>query len=140
MRKVIRGKSFEVTLKTKISISFLLARSLSLIARINALQQLARIKDIWSDKEQRSLREKLFVSRLLQTWARADCAAGATWWPPATRWTFITAAHNVCFWHIADISTRSTNVRFFKGDIHCRHFRPFRCATLSREEQDHAAE
>ena len=54
-------------LKTKISISLLLARSLSLIARINALQLLARIKDIWSDKEQRSLRKKLFVSRLLQT-------------------------------------------------------------------------
>jgi hypothetical protein len=63
MRKVIRG----VTLKTKISISFLLARSLSLIARINALRLLVRIKDIWSDKEQRSLRRKLFVSRLLQT-------------------------------------------------------------------------
>jgi len=28
-----------------------LAQSLSLIARINALQLLARIKDIWSDKE-----------------------------------------------------------------------------------------
>jgi hypothetical protein len=28
---------------------------------------LARIKDIWLDKEQRSLRKKLFVSRLLQT-------------------------------------------------------------------------
>ena len=27
---------------------------------------LDRIKDIWSDKEQRSLRKKLFVSRLLQ--------------------------------------------------------------------------
>ena len=26
-----------------------------------------RIKDIWSDKEQRSLRKKLFVRRLLQT-------------------------------------------------------------------------
>ena len=62
MREVIRG-----TLKTKISTSFLLARSLSLIARINALQLLARIKDIWSDKEQRSLRKKLFVSRRLQT-------------------------------------------------------------------------
>jgi hypothetical protein len=44
-----------------------LARSLSLIARINALRLLARIKDIWSDKEQRSLRRKLFVSRFLQT-------------------------------------------------------------------------
>ena len=61
------GKSFEVTLKTKISISFLLARSLSLIARVSALQLLARIEDIWSDKEQRSLRKKLFVSRRLQT-------------------------------------------------------------------------
>ena len=60
--KVIRGYA-----KDKISISFLLARSLSLIARVNALQLLARIKDIWSDKEQRSLRTKLFVSRLLQT-------------------------------------------------------------------------
>ena len=62
MRKVIRGYA-----KEKISISFLLARSLSLIARVSALQLLARIKGIWSDKEQRSLRKKLFVSRLLQT-------------------------------------------------------------------------
>jgi hypothetical protein len=38
-------KSFEVTLRTKISISFPLARSLSLIARINARRLLARIKD-----------------------------------------------------------------------------------------------
>src|SRR5262249_7938642 len=35
--------------------------------RVNALQLLARIKDIWSDKEQRSLRKKLFVSCPLQT-------------------------------------------------------------------------
>ena len=60
MRKVI-----EVTLRTKISISFLLARSLFPIARINALQMLATLKDIWSGKEQRSLRKKLFVSRPL---------------------------------------------------------------------------
>ena len=33
---------------------------------------LARIKDIWSDKEQRSLRKTLFVSRLLQTSSRSD--------------------------------------------------------------------
>ncbi len=49
-------KSSELTLKTKISISFLLAQSLSLIARINASRLLAEIKDIWSDEEQRSLR------------------------------------------------------------------------------------
>jgi hypothetical protein len=66
-RSISRVKSFEVTLKIKIGALFLLARSLSLIARINDLQLLARIKDIWSDKEQRSLRKKLFVSRLLQT-------------------------------------------------------------------------
>jgi hypothetical protein len=52
MRKVIRGYA-----KEKISISFLLARSLSLIARINALRLLARIKDIQSDKERRPLRK-----------------------------------------------------------------------------------
>ena len=62
MRKVIQGYA-----KDKISIPLLLARSLSLIARINALQLLVRINDSWSDKEQRSLRKKLFVSRLLQT-------------------------------------------------------------------------
>jgi hypothetical protein len=60
MRKVIRGYA-----KDKISISFLLARSLSLIARINALRLLARIKDIWSGKAQRSLRKKLYVSRYI---------------------------------------------------------------------------
>src|SRR6516165_1685264 len=62
MRRVIRGYG-----KTKISISFLLARSLSLIARINALRLLARMKDIWSDKERRSFRKKRFVSCPLQT-------------------------------------------------------------------------
>src|SRR6516165_7174716 len=62
MRRVIRGYG-----KTKISISLLLARSLSLIARINALLLLARIKNIWSDKERRSLRKKRFVSCPLQT-------------------------------------------------------------------------
>ena len=50
-------------LEAKIPISFLLARSLSIIARINVLRLLAALKDIWSDKEQGSLRKKLFVSR-----------------------------------------------------------------------------
>jgi hypothetical protein len=62
MRKVIRGYAKDKNLNL-----ILLARSLSLIARVNALQLLARIRDIWSDKEKRSLRTKLFVSRLLQT-------------------------------------------------------------------------
>src|SRR6516164_6914287 len=66
--KLVGSLAFLCQLKTKISISFLLARFLSLIARINALQLLARIKDIWSDKEQRSLRKKLFVSRLRTEW------------------------------------------------------------------------
>jgi hypothetical protein len=61
MGKVIRGYAKDKNL------NLILIGTMSLIARINALQLLARIKDIWSDKEQRSLRKKLFVSRLLQT-------------------------------------------------------------------------
>jgi hypothetical protein len=44
-----------------VEFQFLLARSLSRIARINALRLLARRKDFWSDKEQRSSRKKPFV-------------------------------------------------------------------------------
>jgi hypothetical protein len=62
MRKVIRGYAKDKNLNL-----ILIARSLSLTASTNALRPLTRIKDIWSDKEQRSLRRKLFVSRLLQT-------------------------------------------------------------------------
>ena len=62
MRKVIRGYAKDKNLNL-----ILIARSLSLTGSTNALRPLTRIKDIWSDKEQRSLRRKLFVSRLLQT-------------------------------------------------------------------------
>jgi hypothetical protein len=62
MRKVIRGYA-----KGK-NLNFILIGTIPvLIARVNALRLLARIKDVWSDKEQRSLRRKLFVSCLLQT-------------------------------------------------------------------------
>jgi hypothetical protein len=51
-----------VTLKTKLAISFLLARCPFLLARTNALRLLGEKKDIWSGKAQRYLRKKLFVS------------------------------------------------------------------------------
>src|SRR6516162_2846630 len=52
--------------------------------------------------------------------ARADCAAGAAGGRQRRdgTTTFFTAAQNVRFGG--------------KADIHCRHSRPFRCATLSR--------
>ena len=61
MRKVIRGYAKDKNL------NLVLIGTIPVPHSKNALQLLARIKDIWSDKEQRSLRKKLFVSRLLQT-------------------------------------------------------------------------
>ena len=52
-----------VTLKTKMAVSFLSARSLPLIAKTNLPQGNVRTKDIWSGKAQRSLKRKLLVSR-----------------------------------------------------------------------------
>src|SRR5262249_22930054 len=53
--------SFVVTLKTGTAISFLSARSLSLIARTNRAQGNVRPKDIWSGKGQRSLRRRSWL-------------------------------------------------------------------------------
>jgi hypothetical protein len=51
MRKVL---FFVATPKPKTAISFLSARCLSLIARINRPQANVKTKDIWSGKAQRS--------------------------------------------------------------------------------------
>ena len=62
MRKVLRGYA-----NTKMAALFLLARFLSIIARINRRRENVKTKDIWSGKAQRSLRRNSLIETVEST-------------------------------------------------------------------------
>ena|SRR5215831_12709214 len=111
MRKVIRGYAKDkIVLKDRCSLS----DQISFILASNRRAFTLAMRD--RDRANKNEIENYSLVASYKRAARADCAAGAACGRRRRdgTTTFFTAAQDVRFWHIADISTRSTNVRFWE--------------------------